>query len=175
VLDSIFVADMSRIKSSLEYIARAANWLPYGTKSGLPSDSRLASIPPRLSVKASHKKWLHLIVETDDISVLRLIHAALPSGCRLHVRCADVAVDEIAAPGDITYLYPPPDKLPELTTRQREVLDYLLKGLTNKAIARKLNLSHFTVRNHVSQLMRLIGVATRKEAVARFADCGVSK
>lgn len=49
-----------------------------------------------------------------------------------------------------------------LTDRQREILDYLLRGLSNKEIGRKLGLSHFTVRNHVSNILRILGYPCRR-------------
>ncbi|MFN7029425.1 MAG: response regulator transcription factor [Sphingopyxis sp.] len=49
-----------------------------------------------------------------------------------------------------------------LTDRQREILDYLLGGLSNKEIGRKLGLSHFTVRNHVSNILRVLGYPCRR-------------
>ncbi len=50
-----------------------------------------------------------------------------------------------------------------LTQRQREILFLIGQGSSNKAIGRQLNLSPFTVRNHVSLLFRVLGVATRAD------------
>jgi len=50
-----------------------------------------------------------------------------------------------------------------LTLRQREILDFLLNGLSNKEIGRKLGLSHFTVRNHVSNILRILNFPCRRE------------
>jgi DNA-binding NarL/FixJ family response regulator len=52
-----------------------------------------------------------------------------------------------------------------LTPRQTEVLGLLLKGLPNKLIARELNLSVETVKDHVAAVLRALGVATRTQAV----------
>ncbi len=158
---------MNKAKPSYDHALQAADWPPHAAEHGLASLHRLTRIPPRLPAKLAHKSRLYLIIETDDISILRQILTALPPTCRLRVRCADAANADISPP------HPAPDSLPALTARQREVLDLLLQGLSNKAIARKLELSHFTVRNYVSQIMHLLGVATRKEAVAHFAGCGV--
>lgn len=49
-----------------------------------------------------------------------------------------------------------------LTHRQQEILNYLLIGLSNKEIGRKLGLSHFTVRNHVSNILRILGYPCRR-------------
>ena len=56
----------------------------------------------------------------------------------------------------------PHDRSSPLTDRQREILDYLLGGLSNKEIGRKLGLSHFTVRNHVSNILRVLGYPCRR-------------
>jgi DNA-binding NarL/FixJ family response regulator len=52
-----------------------------------------------------------------------------------------------------------------LTYRQRELIGLVAKGLTNKEIAAKLNLSEFTVKNHVHRIMRHVEAASRQEAV----------
>ena len=52
-----------------------------------------------------------------------------------------------------------------LTPRQREVLELLHSGLTNKVIARKLALSDNTVRRHMQEILKYFKVATRAEAV----------
>ena len=62
---------------------------------------------------------------------------------------------------------------PELTDREREILDLVARGLTNAAIARRLFLSDKTVRNHVSNVFTKLHVAGRAEAVARARDAGL--
>ncbi len=52
-----------------------------------------------------------------------------------------------------------------LTPRQGEVLGLLLKGLPNKLIARELNLSVETVKDHVAALLRTLEVSSRTQAV----------
>jgi len=54
---------------------------------------------------------------------------------------------------------------PDLTLRQRQLVNLVAKGLTNKEIAAQLNLSEFTVRNHIHRIMKQVDVATRREAV----------
>ena len=55
---------------------------------------------------------------------------------------------------------------PHLTPRQVEVLRLLEQGRSTKQIAAELHLSTETVRNHVRQLLKALGVNTRLEAVA---------
>jgi DNA-binding NarL/FixJ family response regulator len=62
---------------------------------------------------------------------------------------------------------------PELTEREREVLDLVARGLTNAEIARRLVVSDKTVRNHVSNVFAKLHVAGRAEAVARARDAGL--
>ena len=52
-----------------------------------------------------------------------------------------------------------------LTPRQAEVMSLLLQGLPNKLIARELNLSVETVKDHVAAVLRALGVSSRTQAV----------
>jgi DNA-binding NarL/FixJ family response regulator len=62
---------------------------------------------------------------------------------------------------------------PELTDREREVLDLIARGLTNAAIARQLVVSDKTIRNHVSNVFAKMHVTGRAQAVARARDAGL--
>ena len=65
-----------------------------------------------------------------------------------------------------------------LTRRQAEVLRLLLRGHANKAIAKELQLSSETVKDHVQGVLRALGVTSRTQAVliarewAGFSDAG---
>lgn len=62
---------------------------------------------------------------------------------------------------------------PELTVREREVLDLIARGYDNDRIARMLFLSEKTVRNHASGVFAKLSVSSRAEAVARARDAGL--
>ena len=49
----------------------------------------------------------------------------------------------------------------------------LAQKQSNKQIARSLALSHFTIRNHVSQLLRTMGAATRSELADKARHAGL--
>ncbi len=59
---------------------------------------------------------------------------------------------------------PPPGS--DLTQYEREVLELMVEGLDNNAIAKRLYLSPSTVKFHVSTILSKLGVDTRQEAIA---------
>ena len=65
---------------------------------------------------------------------------------------------------------PRPLAFPELTKREREVLDLIARGLSNPDITRQLVLSPKTVRNHVSNVFSKLQVADRAQAIARARE-----
>ncbi|MEU5582686.1 MULTISPECIES: LuxR C-terminal-related transcriptional regulator [Streptomyces] len=64
---------------------------------------------------------------------------------------------------------------PELTAREREVLDLLARGHGNREIARRLVLSEKTVRNHVTHIFAKLQVHDRAMAVARARSAGMGQ
>jgi len=62
---------------------------------------------------------------------------------------------------------------PELTEREREVLELIARGQSNPAIARQLVLSPKTVRNHISNIFAKLQVQARAEAIVRAREAGL--
>jgi transcriptional regulator EpsA len=58
----------------------------------------------------------------------------------------------------------------DLSSREMEVLDALCRGRTNLQIAATLDISPFTVKNHVQRIFRKIGVTNRTQAAARYTE-----
>jgi DNA-binding NarL/FixJ family response regulator len=78
----------------------------------------------------------------------------------------------------LDYFAAPPvaaDPFPELTPREREVLDLIAAGLPNAAIATRLGLAGKTVGNHISTIFAKLQVATRAEAIIRARDAGLGR
>jgi DNA-binding NarL/FixJ family response regulator len=61
----------------------------------------------------------------------------------------------------------PPQALPTLTDREREILNLLAQGHPNPSIARQLSLSTKTVGNYVSNIFTKLQVADRAQAIIR--------
>jgi DNA-binding NarL/FixJ family response regulator len=62
----------------------------------------------------------------------------------------------------------------DLTLRQLQLVELVAKGLTNKEIAAQLNLSEFTVRNHIHRILKQADVGSRHEAVEAVRAKGYS-
>jgi DNA-binding NarL/FixJ family response regulator len=60
-----------------------------------------------------------------------------------------------------------------LTTREREVLELVSQGLSNKLIARRLQISEHTVKFHVSSISAKLGASSRTDAVSRGVRRGL--
>jgi DNA-binding NarL/FixJ family response regulator len=67
------------------------------------------------------------------------------------------------------------DPFPQLTPREREVLDLLAGGLSNATIAARLGLSLKTVNNNTSSIFAKLQVAGRAEAIVRAREAGLGR
>lgn len=70
---------------------------------------------------------------------------------------------------------PPREAFPELTPREREVLEMLARGRRNAAIAADLGLAAKTVANHLSSIFVKLQVTDRSEAIVRARDQGLGR
>lgn len=65
---------------------------------------------------------------------------------------------EVFEPSDISKISEP------LSAREMEILTYITKGMSNKEIAARLDISHQTVKNHVTSILHKLGVSDRTQA-----------
>jgi DNA-binding NarL/FixJ family response regulator len=134
-------------------------------------------------------RGLAVLVRTeteDDTLVCRAIRAgargyirkaAAPDAVVRAIRCV-AAGDAIFGPtvaARLTELLSGKRDLPPLTTREREVLDLAAAGLPPSAIARRLDLSTKTIRNHVSAIVGKLNVAGQAEAIAVARQAGLGR
>lgn len=67
------------------------------------------------------------------------------------------------------------DVFPQLTEREREVLDHIARGENNAEIANVLGLSQKTVRNHVSNILSKLHASDRAHAIIMAREAGLGK
>jgi DNA-binding NarL/FixJ family response regulator len=65
------------------------------------------------------------------------------------------------------------DAFPELTERERQVLNLIAQGQANVAIATRMGISTKTVRNHVSNIFTKLQVTDRAQAIVRAREAGL--
>jgi DNA-binding NarL/FixJ family response regulator len=75
-----------------------------------------------------------------------------------------VLAGDVYGPADV-HGQPPPQPAEALSPRQRAVLELLARGRSNRQIASDLNVEEFTVKAHISAILRKLNVKSRLEAV----------
>ena len=68
----------------------------------------------------------------------------------------------------------PPEVLMQLTPRERDVLDLLVRGLSNPEICRELGISEATAKTHVSRVLQKLEVRDRVQAVIYAYENGIA-
>lgn len=63
--------------------------------------------------------------------------------------------------------------LPSLSPRQREVMHYVLKGMANKVIARRLDMADGTVKSHLNTVYRVFSVNSRAQLILKAMQMGL--
>jgi two-component system nitrate/nitrite response regulator NarL len=95
------------------------------------------------------------------------LEAAARGELRVTPRMAAVIARRLAR---LSAAPPEPDPEKELTPRERDVLELIGQGLSNKGIANRLRIEVATVKNHVHNLLTKLGVRRRGEAAAMLRD-----
>jgi DNA-binding NarL/FixJ family response regulator len=150
---------------------------------GFAATAQIAQVAPHVAV-------LVLTMSDDDETVF----AAMRAGARgylvkgatkdeiLRAVSAVAAGEAIFGPNVarrvLSYFAAPPqrrDPFPELTTREREVLDLLAAGLSNSAIAARLGVAVKTVNNNTSAIFAKLQVVGRAEAIIRAREAGLGR
>jgi NarL family two-component system response regulator LiaR len=118
----------------------------------------------KAAVQAGAKGYLLKDVSTDELArAIRLAHAGkltLAPEAAEALMGAQQAADPIGQ---------------DLTDRQLEVLGLLVKGMTNQEIARVLNITSYTARHHVSEILSKLHATNRAEAAAIAVKKGLLK
>ena len=98
--------------------------------------------------------------------------AVVQRGVRMDAWFGDLLPHEITEPGTTRR---PRWTGPELTPREREVLEELAAGRTNREIAARLRISENTVKNHVRAILEKLPAKSRMEAVVKGVQQGLTR
>lgn len=129
------------------------------------------------------RRWPHthvlMLSSQDDPETLEMVRARGAEGFVSKANTAEKIVDEINLalkryiPTITTCNNSQAQAQQHLTPRQGEVLDLLYRGMSNKLIARQLDLSENTVRVHVQAIFAFLGVSSRAEAMIAAQRVGL--
>ncbi len=106
-----------------------------------------------------------LLRETDGATLLAALR-----GMEAGLVVLDSSLATVSPPVSDSELEQPSEAL---TPREKEVLQHLAEGLSNRAIALKLEISDHTVKFHVNAIMGKLGAQSRTDAVVRATRLGL--
>jgi len=151
---------------------------------GIAATRELARVAPRVAVlvltmhdddesvfaamRAGARGYLVKGVEQDDIA--RAIRSVAVGEAIFGTDVAQRVLASLQSPAGAADV-----PFPELTAREREVLDLLAAGLNNAAIARRIGIATKTVANNVSSIFVKLQVSDRAQAIVRARDAGLGR
>jgi DNA-binding NarL/FixJ family response regulator len=122
------------------------------------------------AMRAGARGYLLKGAEQDDI--LAALHSVVAGQVVIGPGVAGRLIGHLGARND---LKPADVPFPELTPREREILERIARGESNGAIATQFGLAPKTVGNHVSAIFAKLRVASRAEAIVRARDEGLGR
>ena len=101
--------------------------------------------------------------------ILKVLRAVAAGEAYFGPEIAQRLVDFFSTPKSAS----PAEAFPELTAREREILDLIARGHNNATIAARLFVSPKTVGNHISHIFTKLQVADRAQAIIRAREAGL--
>lgn len=118
----------------------------------------------------------YVLKERDDSEVLLAIRSILRGGAPIDPFIAREILAQIAVQED-TKDKNEHDSLPSdmeaLTNREKEILDLVAQGLSNREISEQLFVSRYTVESHIKHIYRKLSVSKRTKAVSAARTLGI--
>ncbi len=105
----------------------------------------------------------YILKQATALEIIESIRSASAGGVPLSPAVSRLIISSFLETG--VMLKP---KLPELTTREREILERLAKGKVAKEVADEMNISYETVRHYLKLVYRKLQVRSRTEAVLKY-------
>jgi DNA-binding NarL/FixJ family response regulator len=121
-----------------------------------------------LALRAGARGYVLKDAEEDDL--IAAIRAVAGGAAIFSPTIATRVLTLFAAPRPAA-----PVSFPTLTEREREILEWIARGLPNPRIAQQLGISTKTVGNHVSTIFAKLQVADRAEAIVRAREAGLGR
>ena len=113
----------------------------------------------------------YILKGADQEEMVRAIRAIARGEALFGPAIAQRLMAFFASPGPLA----PPRIFPELTDREREILELIARGRSNTEIANRLVLSPKTVRNHISNIFSKLQVVDRSQAIVRAREAGLGQ
>jgi DNA-binding NarL/FixJ family response regulator len=115
----------------------------------------------------------YLLKNTDSTSFLQGLQSALAGDAALPPKLAASLVEEFARMLNQPATKSSAEEVPDLTPRERDVLDQLASGATDKEIAIHLSISVHTVKSHVRSILSKLHAVNRRQAARLAAQQGL--
>jgi DNA-binding NarL/FixJ family response regulator len=113
----------------------------------------------------------YVLKGADPSEILKVVRAVARGEAYFGPEIARRLVDFFSSPKPPS----PEGAFPELTSREREILDLIARGHSNAKIAARLFVSPNTVRNHISHIFAKLQVADRAHAIVRAREAGLGQ
>lgn len=109
----------------------------------------------------------YLLKGSEQDEILRAIRSVAAGEAIFGAAIADRLIEYFSSTNAVAF--------PELTDREREVLELLAEGRSNQGIANELVVSLKTVRNHVSNVFNKLQVTGRPDAIIKAREAGMGR
>jgi RNA polymerase sigma factor (sigma-70 family) len=119
----------------------------------------------------------YVLKERDDFEVLLAIRSILRGGAPIDPFIAREILSQIAVQENTQDKSEQQGALPAdmeaLTNREKEILDLVAQGLSNREISEQLFVSRYTVESHIKHIYRKLSVSKRTKAVSAARTLGI--
>ncbi len=113
----------------------------------------------------------YVLKGADPSEILKVVRAVAEGDAYFGAEIARRLTDFFSVPRTAS----PAEPFPELTAREREVLDLIAQSHNNAKIAKLLYVSPKTVRNHISNIFTKLQIAARTQAILRAREAGLGR